>query len=66
MQKYCEGADRQGVLLRECKINKYLGLYKCHSALARVRHCMNPAKDREMAPTKCIQGPLWPFPFLIA
>ena len=33
---------------------------------ARVRHCVNPAKDREMAPTKSVQGSLWPFPFLIA
>ena len=30
MQQYCEGEDRQGVLLREGKINKYLWLYKCH------------------------------------
>ena len=36
------------------------------SVPARVRHCVNPAKDREKAPTKSIQGPLWPFPFLIA
>ena len=36
------------------------------SVPARVRHCENPAKDREMAPTKSVRGPLWPFPFLIA
>ena len=35
------------------------------SVPARVRHCMNPAKDREMTPTKSIRGPLWPFPSLI-
>ena len=26
---------------------------------------MNPAKDLEKAPTKSVQGPLWPFPSLI-
>ena len=36
------------------------------SVPARAHHCVNPAKDREMAPTKSVQGPLWPFPFLIA
>ena len=35
------------------------------SVPARVRHCMNPAKDREMTPTKSFEGPLWPFPSLI-
>ena len=35
------------------------------SVPARVRHCVNPAKDREMALNKNAQGPLWPFPFLI-
>ena len=35
------------------------------SVPARVRHCMNPAKDREMVPNKSVQGPLWPFPSLI-
>ena len=39
-------------------------VYIC-SVLARVRHCVNPAKDRQMAPTKRVQGPLWPFPSLI-
>ena len=34
-----------------------------NSVPARVRHYVNPAKDREMAPTKSIQGPLWPFSF---
>ena len=35
------------------------------SVPARVCHCMNSTKDREMTPTKSIQGPLWPFPSLI-
>ena len=35
------------------------------SVPARVRHCVNPAKDQEMAPYKRVQGPLWPFPYLI-
>ena len=37
-----------------------------YSVPARARHWVNPAKDREMAPAKSDQGPLWPFPFLIA
>ena len=38
---------------------------KCvvRSVPARVRHCVNHAKDRETAPTKNVQGPLWPFSF---
>ena len=36
------------------------------SVPARARHCVSPAKDREVAPTKSVQGPLWPYPFLIA
>ena len=39
--------------------------YYTYSVPARVRHCVNPAKDRQMAPTKSVQGPLWPFSFLI-
>ena len=35
--------------------------YYTYSVPARVRHCVNPAKDRQMAPTKSVQGPLWPF-----
>ena len=35
------------------------------SVPARVRHCVNPAKDREMAPAESGQGPLWIFPSLI-
>ena len=35
------------------------------SVPARVRHCVNHAKDREMAPAKSGQGPLWFFPSLI-
>ena len=35
------------------------------SVPTRVRHCVNPAKDQEMAPNKRVQGPLWPFPYLI-
>ena len=35
------------------------------SVPARVRHCVNSAKDQEMAPNKRVQGPLWPFPYLI-
>ena len=39
--------------------------YYTYSVPARVRHCVNPAKDRQMAPTKSVQGPLWPFSSLI-
>ena len=38
---------------------------KMSSVPARVHHCVNPAKDREMAPNKSVQGPFWPFPYLI-
>ena len=38
---------------------------KISSVPARVRHCVNPAKDGEMAPAKSVQGPLWPFRSLI-
>ena len=34
------------------------------SVPARVHHCVNPAKDREMALNKSVQGLLWPVPFL--
>ena len=48
------------------EIHVELSLRSINSVPARVRHCVNLAKDLEIAPTKSVQGPLWPFPFLIA
>ena len=60
---WCEFQSRLLFIISLLLKSFLIALIHWTSVPARVRHCVIPAKDREMAPTKSIQGPSWPFPF---
>ena len=55
----------KGKIIQRFKLQQTVKKNHKSSVPARVRLCVNPAKEREMALNKSFQGPLWPFPYLI-